>query len=154
MLYRNISPFCEPLKLCTGITFQLDLFLCLICIRIFCCIFVRISLLCHTNFTLCFVRTFCCLFPYEFSVYFSPLFLCSFRPYFNTDFTLYFLLFLSQIRLPRLFCFYNLTKRSSYSLLHAVPLKMNLIVFSNFLYILLGFECTTHLAMSLIVFFF
>ena len=49
-------------------------------------------------------------------------YIACFRPYFNTDFLLYFLSFFAT-RLPRLFCFYNLTKRSSYSLLHAVPLK-------------------------------
>ena len=34
-----------------------------------------------------------------------------------------FLFSLSDVRLPKLFCFFNLTKHSFYTLLHAVPLK-------------------------------
>ena len=94
---------------------------------------------------LCVYMNFLLLISIRIFCVFSPLILCLFRPYFTTNF----LLLLQQIRLPRLFCFYNLTKRSSYSFLHAVPLKQCFWLY--YLYIRI-FWCKTHLTMSLIVF--
>ena len=79
-------------------------------------------LFCHTNFSLyffirislCSIRTFTMVISYEFSVYFSPLFLCSFRPYFIRIFSS-----LYTNRLPYiLHCFAFV-----YEFWNAVPLK-------------------------------
>ena len=149
MLYRNISPFCEPLRLLMQLLIWIpyESFTLYFCTNFFSYF--------HTN--LCFIQTFTSVISYEF----SPLFLCSFRPYFNTNFSplfargldhisfalpyqfsplfvrIFYCLFrykfsvfhtnfsplFVDVRLPKLFCFYNLTKHSSYTLLHAVPLK-------------------------------
>ena len=141
MLYHNISPFCEPLSFVhQRITFNANrlLFL-LLCHTNFMLYFIWIF------FCLGFRPYFFAL-PYKFYAVFSYkflhfyqgfrhcfyfiqiFFLCmNFLPYLHMNFTLHF--FHTNFsplfcwRLPRLFCFYNLTKVSSYTLLHAVPLK-------------------------------
>ena len=89
-------------------------------------VFSYIFLLFYWGFRLYFNRIFTLHFRMNFYhilyKHFSPFFaevLHYIRPYFYEIFSPFF----AQIRLPRLFCFYNLTKHSSYTLLHAVPLK-------------------------------
>ena len=104
-------------------------------------------MICHTNFMLYF-RTNFSVFYTNFllliSIRIFCVFLLSFFAHldlisyeFYTAFCTNFLLFFAQIRLPRLFCFYNLTKRSSFTLLHAVHLKqwfwLYYLYYSNFL---------------------
>ena len=104
-------------------------------------VFIQLSpLFCHNR-----LPHIACFFalPYEFfTAYFYMNFLCIYTWIFSS--------FLSQIRLPRLFCFYNLTKRSSYILLYAVPLKTMILIY--YLYYS-NFWCKTHLTMSMIVLF-
>ena len=131
LLYRNISPFCEPLS------FDLP--------QEFYAVFLTNFLLYLYNFLLSFATidyhtfyialhlytNFFFVFLYGFSLLFAanrfPCILQILHCFSVRIFFAYFIrissLFLQQIRLARLFCLYNLTKRSSYTLLHAVPLK-------------------------------
>ena len=116
MLYHNISPFCETLSFDLPYEFfslfaeVLHSYMRPYFFNLHTNFFVF-----YTNFSLHFVHVLHCLFHTNF----LPLFLKQI----DSD-TLYIALHLSLLeKLPRLFCFYNLTKHSSYTLLHAVPLR-------------------------------
>ena len=150
LLYRNISPFCEPLSI--NLSYE--------CLH---CIFVRIFLLFYRGFRLYFNRIFYCIlyeFSYEFYTAFDTNFYCIFVRIstvfymnFSTVFSYEFLCFIRSFTLVISYEFFSsFFAQIDY---HTVYIDLCLYPWNNESDCNIRiFGCKTHLTMSLIVLFF